>query len=317
MRNPVCLIVLSCVPLLSQTASRERLTLADAEQLAIRNHPRLQSARFQANALRAQVPQVKAALAPVLVGNLTGSAADNGSRLGAGGLNASSLFSRFGAGIGVSQTLYDFGRTNKLAESAALRADAQDVTVDAVRGELILQIRQAYLRVLETQRALQLGQQSLQSRQLIRRQVQAFTENQLRSTLDLQFAEVAVSEAETLLARLEGELEAANATLAAALGFIDERRFELEEVSQPVMLPLSVDSLVEEALNTRPELIARRRQQEAARQFAVSESRLTLPSVSTTGAFGFIPTGDPRLRSRYGGLGLNINIPVFNGRIFD
>jgi outer membrane protein TolC len=172
MRNPVCLIVLSCVPLLSQTASRERLTLADAEQLAIRNHPRLQSARFQANALRAQVPQVKAALAPVLVGNLTGSAADNGSRLGAGGLNASSLFSRFGAGIGVSQTLYDFGRTNKLAESAALRADAQDVTVDAVRGELILQIRQAYLRVLETQRALQLGQQSLQSRQLIRRHSQ-------------------------------------------------------------------------------------------------------------------------------------------------
>jgi outer membrane protein len=186
--------------------------------------------------------------------------------------------------------------------------------VDAVRGELLLEVRQTFFRLLESQKALELGRQSLESRQLIRRQVQTLTDNQLRSTLDLQFAEVAVSEAETLLARLEGDVRAAGAALSSVLGSTDENAFVLEEPPAPEPLPAAVDPLVEEALRNRPEIISR--QQDAAHQLAASEGRLVLPSLSATGGFGIIPSGDPRLRSRYAGLGLNINIPIFNGKAF-
>lgn len=295
---------------------QDRLTLDEAERIALQQHPRIRAAQFLTAASRAQVQQVKGTLQPFLSGNVTASAADHTSRIGAGGLNASSLFSRFGSGLAVGQTLFDFGRTARLAESISSRADAQQATQSTVRSQVLLEVRQAYYRVLELQRSLDLSRSALTSRQLLRRQIQALVENQLRSTLDLQFAELAVSEAEVAVARFEGELQSAAAVLATALGFTEDRQFVLADSAEFPELGGSADSLVKEALASRPDLASRRLQHTAAKEFAESEKRLVLPSVTATGVFGFIPAGDPRLRTRYGGLGLNLNVPVFNGRTF-
>jgi len=78
--------LLVCVlPLCGQTA----LTLAEAEVMALRNHPRVASARLLAEAAKEAPKQTRAVLSPLVAGNVTGSVAENGTRLGAGKPNAS------------------------------------------------------------------------------------------------------------------------------------------------------------------------------------------------------------------------------------
>jgi outer membrane protein len=310
------ILLLALLPLACQYA-QERLTLGEAEATALRQNPRLRSAVFQTAASRAQVQQVKGTLQPFAAANVTSSIADHGSRIGAGGLNASSIFSRFGAGLALNQTLYDFGRTSKLAESASTRADAQASVEDQTRGQIRWEVRQAYIRVLGIQKTLEVARATIATRELTRRQIQALVDSQLRSTLDLQFAEVIVGEAEVTAARLEGDLSAAQAALSSAMGFVESKIYVLAELSGEFDWTDDPESLVREALSSRPDITARKRLSLAARQFAESERRLILPSVSAAGAFGFIPAGDPRLQSRYGGLGVNLNIPLFNGHTFE
>lgn len=97
------------------------LTLEQAEQLALKNHPRIASTAFTAQAAGTTVKQVRSALQPLLTANLTTVGADRDTSIAAGTLQASGLASRAATGLGVSQLITDFGRTSSLADSARLR----------------------------------------------------------------------------------------------------------------------------------------------------------------------------------------------------
>src|SRR5271169_3719982 len=66
----------------------QRLTLADAESIAIQNHPRIQAATELATAAAAQVREVQSAYYPQASGALTGVKAENNSAIAAGFLTS-------------------------------------------------------------------------------------------------------------------------------------------------------------------------------------------------------------------------------------
>ena len=65
------------------------LTLEQAKQLALKNHPRIQSAGLSADAANKIVTQTRAPLYPVVAGNATGAIAQHGTTLSAGALPTS------------------------------------------------------------------------------------------------------------------------------------------------------------------------------------------------------------------------------------
>jgi len=90
MRNSIRLVTALAVcalPALLVAQAPMRLTLAQAQQLAIQNNPQFTAARYNAAAAYQTAPQYKAAYEPTVFGSFTGVGADNGSRLAAGGLN--------------------------------------------------------------------------------------------------------------------------------------------------------------------------------------------------------------------------------------
>ncbi|MFN0102768.1 MAG: TolC family protein [Bryobacteraceae bacterium] len=293
------------------------LTLAEAEAMALRNHPRVASTRLTAEAAKETPKQTRALLSPVVVGNMAGSVAENGTRLGAGNLNASSLFSRTAAGFAINQVVWDFGRVRALTASMDARASALGETATAVRGEVLLRVRESYFRVLLSQMQLRVLRENLEARRLTLRQITALTQSNLRSTLDVSFAELNVAEAELALNRAESDVRLAEVDLSAALGYSDPRRFGLADPGDPALpLASSPEDLVTEALGARPELAALRQQVRAANSFAESEKRQSLPMLSATGVAGMFGPRDSNLRQRYGAIGLNLNIPLFNGGQF-
>ena len=61
----------------------QKLTLQEAEQTAIQNHPRIQAAMHLASAAKAQVTQARSAYYPTIYASLTGADAQSGSDGGA------------------------------------------------------------------------------------------------------------------------------------------------------------------------------------------------------------------------------------------
>jgi len=295
---------------------RETLTLAQAKAIALRNHPRIHSAGLVAQAVGTTVKQARAPYFPMLSGNFTSAGAQQDTAVAAGALTTSSLASRLASGVTVSQMITDFGRTGSLTETARLKAAAQNRTVENTRAQVLFEVEQAYYQALSAQAVLKAAQAAAENRRLTLRQVSALAQSAMKSTLDVSFAEVSVSEAELELYRAENDVQAGQMRLAAALGSESNTTYELVDEALPPPLSPDVDTFVAQALKDRPDLAALLLSRDAAQHFADAEKRLLYPSISLLGVLGEVPQRDQRLHGNYSAVGLNVSIPILNGGLF-
>jgi outer membrane protein len=297
----------------SQAQEIRTLTLDQAEELAIRNHPGIASANLNAQAAGAAVTQVRSAFQPLVTGSLTTAGADRGTAIAAGTLQTSGLASRAATGIGFSQLVTDFGRTSSLVNSARLRAASQDRNIAVTRAQVLLQVEQAYYSVLAAEAVLKVAQARVEMQRVTLRQVKALAESSLKSTLDVSFAEVSLSEAELALTQAENSAKASHAVLSAAMGQAKDEEFEVADVPLPARPTNDSETLVETALKNRPDLSVAQLSQMAAQRFAEAERKLLYPSISVVGVVGLVPIREQNFSSRYSGVGLNISVPFLSG----
>lgn len=293
-----------------------KLTLREAEEVAVKNHPQVGAARLNALAAGEVPNEYRAAKYPNLSMSLTGVGAPDNTRIAAGGLNNPTILSRAATGLSVSQLLLDFGRTNNLIESAALRAQAADQTVAATRAQLILQVDRAYFLALRAQAVQKVAEQTVAARQLVVDQVEALKQSGLKSGLDLSIASYNLAEARLMLAKAMNDVKAAYAELSTALGSDEDQSFDLAEEPVPTHPLPPMTEAVAEGLSKRPELGALQFERDAARQFLKAEKSLRMPTVSAVWSAGFTPLHDSKLGGTYNAVGINISIPIFNGRLF-
>lgn len=292
------------------------LTLAEAQRLALENNPRFGAARLNASAAYQVPAEYRANYFPSAFGSITGVVADSGSRLAAGALNNPVVYNRLGSGITVNQLFTDFGRTRNLVETWKLRAQAQDQVTETTRADILLGTARSYFAVLRAHAVLNVAQQTVTARQLVSEQVTALERNRLKSTLDVSFANVNLADARLLLVQAENDLQSAEAELATAMGLPAQIAFTLSEEAMPAPLPNQVDPLVQDALQNRPELKDLRLEQIAAERFVRAEHALYYPTIGAMGAAGIVPAAEQAVPGRYGAVGINITIPVFNGGLF-
>jgi outer membrane protein len=305
---------LLCAPAWAQQTLH--LTLAEAQRLAIQNNPQFSAARLNAAASYQIPPQYRANFFPVLAGSVTGVGADSGSRLAAGALNNPVVYDRLGAGLATSQLVADFGRTRNLIDAARFRAQAQDQVTETSRADILLAVGRAYFSVLRSEAVLKVAQQTVDARRLVADQVTALAASKLKSELDVSFANVNLADAQLLLVQAQNDVKSAEAELATAMGLPGQTDFVLGEEPMPGPLPDRVDPLVQEAIDNRPELKDLRLQQSAEERFAKAEHALSYPNIGAFGTAGFVPAGEAAVPGRYGAIGLNLTIPIFNGGLF-
>lgn len=312
--RPACLLLFFLPPAPAQDTLR--LTLSEAEKLALQNNPAISSAAFTASAASQVADQFRANLHPTVSGLLTGVGADSGSRIAAGALNNPVLYNRIGTGLAVNQLITDFGRTSNLASSAAFRASAQEQITNTVRANILLATNRAYYNVLRAQAILTVAQQTVAARQLVSDQVTQLANAKLKSLLDVSFANVNLADAKIQLTDAQNNLKAAIAELATAMGIPGQLNFSLSEERMPDPPPPSVDPLVQQAIQQRPELVSLRYQSTAAQRFLQAEKALSLPTIAAIATAGFAPAGEATIPGRYGAIGANITIPLLNGGLF-
>jgi outer membrane protein len=295
----------------------QKLSLHGAEQIAIQNHPQVQAAANLAAEAKAQVTEQRSPYYPTVVGSVTAVGAENNSRIAAGFLNNPIIYDRYANGLMMNQLVTDFGRTHELVKSSNLHAEAAQQNVANTRADVLLNVDRAYFSVLKAQAVLRVAQETVKERQLVSDQVSELQKNNIKSGLDVSFANVDLAQARLLLIQAQNGLDTSYAQLSAALGYGDTRQFELSEEPLPASPPANFSDLLQQAVENRPDLASLRLNAASAHSYATAERDLWFPTVSATGAAGLAPVHADQLAPRYAAGGVNVNIPIFNGHLFN
>ena len=297
-----------------------KLTLADAEKIALQHNPDISVAHLLQLAQAQVGREARSSELPEVTADLTAVGAHPYSRItGAGSLNSPSVFNKAAGGMSVGQLITDFGRTRNLVRNAQSTAKAQLESERATSDDIRLAVDQVFYQALTAQSLLKVAQETVAARQATGEQVGALTSQKLRSTLDLSLAQVQVSQAQLLVIDAQNSEQAAMAALNAVLGSESNQDYDLvnETPNSPQPPPDKPEDLVQLALRQRPDLAAINDQALAARQFASAEHDLQRPTISALGTVGGAPVRDDAIQSSwYGAAGVNLSLPVFNGFLY-
>lgn len=297
----------------------QMLTLAQAVAMALQNHPKVIAAQNEQAAAGQRVTETRAALYPTLNGEITGAQGNYPGRLGAGSLSASRLFNREGEGLVVNQLITDFGRTGNLVANSRLQLQAAQQSATATNYDVTLGVNRAYFEVLQAQALVRVAQETVTTRQTLADQVTALGRAQLKSQVDVSFAEVNLSEAQLTLIRARDNLQQAFVDLGRSLGLDSAPvQYQLAEQVSPGAPPPSVEDLVAQAVMNRPELSDLRFMYQAAQKFQAAERDLKRPNVTLVAVGGALPYLNevPAPPVGYEGVAVNVEVPIFNGHLF-
>jgi outer membrane protein len=294
------------------------LSRKQAEALALKNNPQITIGRLRMLEAAQLEREQRSALLPSAYLSLTGVDASDRARIAAGGLNNPIIYPRVATGATVSQLLTDFGRTTNLVSSAKASLKAEEESSAATAAQIVMAVDQAFYNALETRALLEVARQTVEARQLLVDKVSALAHAKLKSDLDLSFANVDLARAKLLQLEARNNADASLATLSAILGYPDQQNFDLlEGKREPEEPEADVTPLIMAALRQRPEILSLEDQVEAARKFGQAEHDLWRPTVSALGTVGVAPARNENLPNWYGAVGVNVNVPLFNGFLYN
>jgi outer membrane protein len=295
------------------------LTRKQAEGTALQNNPRVSVSQLLALAQHQVVREARSAELPTANAAITAEKALDGSRISAGTLTASRLFTHAGAGGDFTQLITDFGRTHNLVLTQKLEEQAANANSLATREEIVLATDQAFYDALTAQAVLQVAKQTVNARQATETQVNQMTQNKLKSSLDLSFADVNLSQSKLLQLDAQNNADASMAALDSVLGLDHDVTYQLIDDTSPNSAP-SADfhSLIQSALAQRPDLQSLTYGEQSAQKFARAQWDQRLPSITAAGTVGTVPIRVDQFYTNnwWGGIGVNMNIPIFNGFLY-
>jgi outer membrane protein len=145
------------------------------------------------------------------------------------------------------------------------------------------------------------------------------TQNKLRSTLDLTFANVNLSQARLLQLDAQNNADATMAALDEVLGLDRPVHYSLVDITKNnPPPPPDEQALLDLAVKQRPDLQSLDLTRQSQEKFSRAQRDQMLPTLSALGTVGASPVrpGQYYVSSWDGAIGANLNIPIFNGFLY-
>lgn len=291
------------------------LNLQQAQEIAIKQHPEIISNQYLTKLTQETITQVESSYLPQISGDAIRTFSKSTSRLTATGeINSPSVYQRGAMGISVNQMVTDFGRTNSLVTAASADVSAQMARSLSVRERILFKVTQNYYNVLRAEKILQVAQQTLTSRQTLQALINSLFEQQLKSDLDVSYAEQTVQEAKLLVINAENSLDDARTELSESMGYEEQKIFILENSSSVAIHSKDLESYLKMALIQNPELKMLKAELSSADSTHQAEQAAHYPTISVMGYAGETPyRKDEKINPSYVAAGINISVPVYTG----
>ena len=306
-------------PLVNPGAATISITRTDAERLALMSNPRITASHLLALAAGQVTRETRSGELPQISAALTAEKAEDGSRIGAGALTDSRLYTHAGTGGSLSELITDFGHTRDLVATNKLQQKAQGQTALATEQDVLLATDQAFYRLLNAQSLLEVAKATVAARGDVQNLTSALTKSALKSDLDLTIASADLSQSQLLELDAESEVASASATVAALLAAPADRLYRAVEdpdgAPPPPPSPDSSAAINASAQAQRPDLRALRLNAAADQMFATAQQLQHLPTISAMAVGGFTPiTPDGVFAPHwFAAGGVNLSLPLFTG----
>lgn len=297
------------------------LALRQAVEIGLKQHPAVQEAQAQVKAADARIKQAQSLYYPQVYANantVAGAGRTNPRFLIGGGLLQENQ-STFAGGVIANQRIYDFGFTQNMVESSKLAAEAQGQDLQARRSLITLTVQRAYFNSLKRQRLVQIAEETVRERGTITGQIGALYRQQLKSKLDLNLAQVELTNAESQLVRARNDLKASFVELNRAMGIQGLDDYVLEDLPVAIRDLPPLPTLLQDSL-THPELRRAKEFTASAEAKLVATKRQYLPTISAIASGGTFDPFDPRQDQQTGGwwtAGALVSMPLFTGFLIE
>jgi len=291
----------------------ERLFLADVVELALESSPLTKASWAQARAAAATVGSARGRYLPTLSVDATGGPSQV---ISANPARLPPDRSVLNTSASLQWLLFDFGARGGAMTAAREGMFAADLSHNAMVQNVVLEAESAYFTYQAYRGLLQASQATVQTAQTNLAAAQRRHDVGLATIADVLQAQTALAQAQLTEQTAEGNVQAARASLALAIGVTPNAAFEAgdePESTQTYTITESVDSLIARAERSRPDVAAARalaRQSEA--QVRVARS-LTLPTMIFGATTGRSFANIPALEGRTYGLSVGFSFPIFNG----
>jgi len=264
--------------MLSQTAAPQPgnvLTLDEAIQIALENHPSIMTSKERIGAQQAVVGQQMAAYYPTM--NLS-NFYQTGSQT-AGAPTTDRAQDRYQSQANLAMTLYNFGKREATVQSARDTLDATNFNYKTTVDSIIFGVKQAYFTYLGLRALVKVREEIVKSRELLARQAQGFYEVGTRARIDVARAESNLYLSQADLITAQNAVKIAWATLKNAMGLRDLPERPLAEDVTMTPAPYTLDQAKQIAFASRPELKSFDAQRKAQDQTIAAARRGHLPDL--------------------------------------
>jgi outer membrane protein len=263
------------------------LGLQQAIELGLDNHPLVQEAGATLRAASARTEQARAIYYPHVDANFDTAAGAGrlNPRFLVGGFLVQPNLSQYVGGVSVSQRIFDFGFSQHTVDSAHLAERAQEQDISARQALVVLNVQTTYLTSLKHRRLVQIAEETVRERGIIKGQIEALYRQQLKSKLDVDLVQVELTNAESLLVRARNGLKSGFANLNRAMGITGAEDYVLEDLPIEVRPQRPLDSLISESLS-HPEFRKAKELTASADAKITAAKRQYLPTVSAYASGG-------------------------------
>jgi outer membrane protein len=263
------------------------LGLQQAVELGLDNHPLVQEADASLKAATARTEQARAIYYPRVDANFdtTAGAGRLNPRFLVGGFLVQPNLSQYVGGVSVNQRIFDFGYSQHTVDSAHLAERAQEQDISARQALVVFNVQTAYLISLKHRRLVQIAEETVRERGIIKGQIEALYRQQLKSKLDVDLVQVELTNAESLLVRARNGLKSGFANLNRAMGISGAEDYVLEDLPIEVRPQRPLDSLISDSLS-HPEFRKAKELTASADAKVTAAKRQYLPTVSAYASGG-------------------------------
>jgi outer membrane protein len=292
----------------------KELSLSSMIDLALQNNPSTKRAWVQARASAFALGAAKSAFYPAVgVREWLNSSGDDWRHC----CDKRGLVSS----LSLSYLLLDFGGRDAAIESACMALYASNWNHNQVIQQVILSVLQDYYAYVTTLELLEASESDLKNAKANLEAAHVLFEAGIKTKLDVLQAETDLVTIELTILNLQGQVKAAKAALAAALGLPPQTDFLVSRLPDAMHLPEvldDIDRLMALAKEKRPDLAAAFADyQQAESQIAIARSS-AWPTLKLEADWQHNKDlYRSSLSNNCSTIGLVLHVPLFNGFLYD
>jgi outer membrane protein len=290
----------------------DTLELARCVEIALKKHPAIRAAANTLKAGESRVGQAKAGYYPQVSGSASYSRIDpTSTTLGRLSTTAGSAYDSYGSSVGLSQNLFDFGKTSTQVKIQNLNLDASRSDFDNVNAQVVFGVKQAYYGLLRARRNQDVARDVVGQYEQHLGRARGFFEVGLKPKFDVTKAEVDLSNARLNLLKAENALRLARVTLNNAMGLPEAPDHEIQDSLAFQRVDVDLDQVMKQAYDRRPDLQSILVKKKSLDETITLQKKGYTPYVTGNASYGW--GGDSFPLDQGWNIGATLNIPLFSG----